>query len=438
MSSTEQQNKPGTPKPPVEQKVSTRLPIEEGGFRITLFKDGEGKDHLSLVMGEVEGQKDVLTRVHSECMTGDLFGSLRCDCGPQLRQSLQMIAEEGTGILIYLRQEGRGIGLVEKLKAYNLQDEGYDTVEANIMLGHKAEERNYTVAAEMIQKLGVSSICLLSNNPAKFNGLQKLGIRISARMPLNPRVTKENLRYLSTKVSRMSHMLDMRALSFNTPEREEIVRHVARLMNEPVPQSPFVSLFYIQSLDGRIADLEYGRVANGNNDAYLLKHQLRALHDAVIFDLDYISASEHTGIIKGMDSELFGSYKPIVVSRKELDAEEKEKMEAMGAELILLPVDESEAEGPSSVIKKLLDILAKKGYKSVMVEASPGFITEFLQAKAADLVVAAVKPTLGGSGTCALDQLETVGEGKLVTLEGFEHKTLGTELIYFGRPDWVR
>ena len=189
--------------------VCARIPTFHGEFQLCIYLEGEtGKEHLALVMGEPEGKEDVLVRVHSECFTGDVLGSLRCDCGEQLQRAMAMIAESGEGIIIYLRQEGRGIGLEEKLRAYNLQDEGYDTVEANLELGHQADERDYTYAVRILENLDVRSIALITNNPSKIEALDSMGMNICRRIPLSPTVNPENLRYLNTKVERMRHLLD--------------------------------------------------------------------------------------------------------------------------------------------------------------------------------------------------------------------------------------
>jgi GTP cyclohydrolase II len=194
----------------LQRVVSTRLPTRFGEFDLHLYSNNiDQKEHLALVMGDLGSSQPVLVRVHSECLTGDLLGSTRCDCGEQLDRSLEMISGEGRGVLLYMRQEGRGIGLRDKLRAYNLQDEGLDTVEANLALGHQADARDYDVAALMLKELGLTQISLLTNNPSKIEELQRLGIEIVERIPLQGEVTPENERYLNTKVARMQHLLDL-------------------------------------------------------------------------------------------------------------------------------------------------------------------------------------------------------------------------------------
>jgi len=197
----------------VQRDVCARLPTALGEFSLCLYttKD-EGREHLALVKGDVKGREGVLVRVHSECFTGDVLGSRRCDCGEQLQRAMQRIAESECGILIYLRQEGRGIGLREKLRAYNLQDQGLDTVEANLRLGHPVDNRTYEIAAAILKDLGPSSIRLLTNNPDKVRDLVNCGIRILERLPMVPTVYPENIAYLLTKVFRLNHWIDLEAL----------------------------------------------------------------------------------------------------------------------------------------------------------------------------------------------------------------------------------
>jgi GTP cyclohydrolase II len=194
----------------VERRVQSRIPTSLGEFDLYLYTNNrDDKEHLALVMGQVTGKRDVIARIHSECYTGDVLGSLRCDCGEQLQSALQSIARAGEGVLIYLRQEGRGIGLLDKLRAYNLQDQGLDTVDANLALGHQADERNYTLAACILNDLGVKSVRLLTNNPLKIEDLRQEGIPVSQRIPLEATITTYNADYLFTKAQRMHHLLNL-------------------------------------------------------------------------------------------------------------------------------------------------------------------------------------------------------------------------------------
>jgi GTP cyclohydrolase II len=194
----------------VTRMACARIPTDEGEFQLCLYTNNhDDKEHLALVMGDVTHQSNVLVRVHSECFTGDVLGSRRCDCGEQLHESLRLIAEAGAGMLIYLRQEGRGIGLLDKLRAYNLQDAGYDTVEANLLLGHQPDERDYDIAAHILRDWAVRSIRLMTNNPVKIESLQTLGIHITGRVPLQAGITPHNAGYLRTKVERLRHWLTL-------------------------------------------------------------------------------------------------------------------------------------------------------------------------------------------------------------------------------------
>ncbi len=197
-------------KPQLENLVQTRIPTAHGEFTLHYYSNNlDDKEHIAFVKGDVSNKQGVFVRIHSECFTGDVFGSRRCDCGEQLDMALRLIGEEGTGILIYLRQEGRGIGLLKKLQAYNLQDEGLDTVDANIHLGHLADEREYDFAALMLDDLKVNSIALMTNNPKKIHEMVKLGVRVDRRIAVETHVHDDNVDYLKTKADKMSHMLSM-------------------------------------------------------------------------------------------------------------------------------------------------------------------------------------------------------------------------------------
>jgi 3,4-dihydroxy 2-butanone 4-phosphate synthase/GTP cyclohydrolase II len=205
----------------VRRMVGARIPTQFGDFLLCLYSNSQdSKEHLALIRGEVDGKEGVLVRIHSECFTGDVLGSMRCDCGEQLKHAMATIVDEGEGILLYLRQEGRGIGLLDKLKAYNLQDEGYDTVDANLLLGHEVDERDYSIAALILKDLGVQSIRLMTNNPAKIEMLEQSGVAVDKRLKIDPIVTPDNLRYLETKIHRMNHLFDLNQAQLERIQQE--------------------------------------------------------------------------------------------------------------------------------------------------------------------------------------------------------------------------
>lgn len=193
--------------PCVRIVASANLPTRFGTFVITAFyNDQDGEDHVAITKGEIAGQEEVLTRIHSECLTGDALGSLRCDCRDQLITSLEMIEKEGRGVILYMRQEGRGIGLINKIKAYALQDQGYDTVEADQALGFSGDERTYDVAAKMLELLKVKSVKLITNNPDKLASLRTLGIKVAERVPHIMAANRFNDKYLETKRIKAGHL----------------------------------------------------------------------------------------------------------------------------------------------------------------------------------------------------------------------------------------
>jgi len=197
----------------VERAIAARLPTAYGEFTAVLFKETlTGKQHVALVNGDVDGKQDVLVRVHSECLTGDVFKSRRCDCGEQLDAALRLISAEACGVLLYMAQEGRGIGLLNKLKAYELQEEGLDTVDANLALGFAADEREWGIGNQILSELGLSTIRLLTNNPKKVSGLQAYGLNVTEQIPIEVAPNHENCRYLATKRDRLGHTLHRHGL----------------------------------------------------------------------------------------------------------------------------------------------------------------------------------------------------------------------------------
>lgn len=194
----------------VEEGVEVDMPTAYGHFRLIPFRQkSNGLEHIALIKGDISPEEPVLVRVHSSCATGDIFASKRCDCGEQLHKAMEMIEREGRGVVLYLNQEGRGIGLMEKIKAYKLQEEGLDTVDANLHLGHKADERDYGVGAQILRKLGVEKMRLMTNNPVKRRGLEGFGLEVVENVPIEVATNPYNRRYMLTKQQRMGHQLHM-------------------------------------------------------------------------------------------------------------------------------------------------------------------------------------------------------------------------------------
>lgn len=192
----------------VQREAEIKLPTDFGTFKAIIYSNEvDQKEHMALVKGKIDSEVPTLVRVHSECLTGDVFHSHRCDCGPQLEAALRQIDQEGSGVLLYMRQEGRGIGLLNKLKAYELQEQGFDTVEANIKLGFPPDLRNYGIGAQILKDLGIRQIRLLTNNPRKIKGLEGYGLKVVERVPIQMEENEDNAKYLHTKKDKLGHML---------------------------------------------------------------------------------------------------------------------------------------------------------------------------------------------------------------------------------------
>ncbi|MGB0384330.1 MAG: GTP cyclohydrolase II [Ardenticatenaceae bacterium] len=439
----------------IKQMVCARIPTEVGEFKLYLYRSNyDDKEHLVLVMGDLSQQPNILVRIHSECFTGDVLGSLRCDCGPQLGQAMQLIADEGVGLIIYLRQEGRGIGLLDKLRAYRLQDEGYDTVDANLMLGHDADGRDYRVAALILQDLGVQSLRLLTNNPAKIESLQQFGLHVTAREPLPPQVTSENMAYLKTKVERMRHLLTLdhtltrsNALDHRSgPETTEVVTTSYLLPGKPPATRPFVTLTYAQSLDGSITARRGEPMAISGPESLVMTHRLRANHEAILVGIGTILADNprlNVRLVAGstpqaiildsqlrfpLDANLLRHHNsPWIATTKHAEASRQHALEALGVRVLRLPANEA----GQVKIEALLPQLKALGIDSLMVEGGAKVITSFLAARLVDRLIVTVAPLLVG-GLNALHNLAQVPAHHFPRLRHPQHKRLGEDMVFFG------
>ena len=447
--------------PSVRRVTDARIPTADGEFTLLFYENSEDdKDHLALVCGDVEGHDDVLVRAHSECFTGDVLGSLRCDCGEQLDMSMRRVAEEGRGVILYLRQEGRGIGLQGKLRAYNLQDEGYDTVEANRMLGHGADERDYAIAAMILDDLSVSSVRLLTNNPEKIESLTGHGVKIAERAPLQPHINRHNEGYLRTKVKRMRHVLDLGPTNGHAQSnahdsslqslRERVERHFAD------HATPFVTLTYAQSLDGSIASDAGTPLPISGENALDFTHRLRALHDGILVGIGTILAddprlnarrgAEDHPVPVILDSTLrfppdarlldCDGPAPLIFTGPDPDPDRREELEANGATVCEL----SCAPDGGVCLNALLETLGERQIASVMVEGGSQVLTAFLRRQRAQRVIVTVAPMFVG-GTPALNSVAPT-EGATETPDEFPRLTnvqqrwLGEDLILEGDPVW--
>lgn len=433
------------------QRLKARIPVSGGEFYVYLYHDFDDKEHLALVMGDVRGKQNVLVRIHSECLTGEVFDSQRCDCGEQLRQSIQMISDDSVGIIIYLRQEGRGIGLAKKLQAYNLQDKGYDTIDANIALGHKPDERDFKIAASILKDLGVKSIKLISNNPGKFKPLINSGIVISSRIPILPRLTSENASYIRTKISRMNHKIDFDNLSSSSPEREMILRQVVRkIKNHRNRNRPFITLSYAQSLDGCISKDKNKRMLLSDEESMILTHQIRSIHDAILVGIGTVITDDpqltvrkiqgknprpiilDTNLKFPLNAKLLNkTNSPWIITGTNSDVTKQKILEDLGAKVFRLPVKNSNID-----LQRLLLKLDKENIKSIMVEGGAEVISSFILTKLADFVVSTVTPTIIGRGIRPLEHIPTKMDN-LVTLENAKYVQIGKDLIVFGTPRWI-
>lgn len=448
--------------PPVVQRTTcARIPTAAGVFQLCHYTNNQDdKEHLALVMGEVAGGEKVLARVHSECMTGDLFGSLRCDCGEQLHAAMQQIAAEGRGVIIYLRQEGRGIGLAQKLRAYNLQDEGYDTVEANLLLGHQADEREYWAAVGIIGDLQIRSIRLLTNNPAKIEHLRSQGVPVAERVPLETGFHAENRAYMEAKVRRMRHLLRLPetppATLAGAGLPEAISSRVALLRKRALTfaeeqGTPHVTLAYAQSLDGSIAATPGRPLTISGPVSMTLTHALRATHDAILVGIGTIIADNPQLTVRRVagpdpqpiavdstlrfpvDARLFAHPRGVWIATT--PASRTRQPIDLPANVRILEVA-ADSHGHVD-LAHLLEELGRRGIRSVMVEGGAGVLAGFLARRLAHTAVVTVAPQLVG-GMHALPAASRNGHtaSALAHLRQVQYTPAGDDMIVWGDLEW--
>ena len=437
---------------------SARLPTAFGEFTVTVYRDREHKEHLAVRMGDLDGPPS-LVRIHSECLTGDVFGSVRCDCGEQLQAALHYISEEGRGLLLYLRQEGRGIGLNNKICAYALQDQGMDTVEANLHLGFPADVRTYTHAAAMIKDQGVYSVRLATNNPEKVKALEASGIRVVERVRYQIPPRPENYAYLQTKASKMGHLLSpLPTVAF--PSGEVLTKHAAPTMffetalerdnggvvsrlraslrgaeelrhQEAVPS---VTLSYAQSLDGSIAAEPGKPLQLSNPKSQALTHRLRSMHDAVLVGINTLLSDDPrltVRLVAGknpqpvvLDSRLRSPLEarllrppcvpPIIATTQEASAVREKQLRAAGADVVRLPSQPSGRVDLHMLLRHLYEL----GFRSLMVEGGAGVITEFMACHLVDRMIITIAPQFIGGLTAVKPSLpKTPGSGRLTNVQ---------------------
>lgn len=441
----------------IKNRTRTRIPTNEGEFQLCYYQNNvDDKEHLALLFGDIFHTPNPIVRIHSECFTGDVLGSLRCDCGPQLKKAMQMIAAAGAGVIVYLRQEGRGIGLLNKMRAYNLMDMGYDTVDANLILGHEADERDYSIGGLILKELGIQSVQLLTNNPHKIESLENLGIAVSKRLPIVTAVQAENEAYLQTKVDRMRHILNMNSNgshhSMNGHSASALengrLPHDFGTEKHPPQDSPQVTLSYAQSLDGSITVQRGHAYPISGAQSLIFTHRLRAANDAILVGIGTVLSDNPlltVRLVEGNDPQpvildthlqfpptarLFShpSRQPWIFCADTADPAATAALTAAGARIFTVGVT---AYGRLD-LQQVLATLSTQQIQTLMVEGGAEVITSFLQAGLVHRVALTIAPTFLG-GLKAVDQLSP---NRLPHLKNVQKEWLGEDLIMTGDVVW--
>ena len=438
-----------------KEVASLVLPTWAGEFDLRAFEGASGEVYLVFAYGDLGDGRDVLVRLHSACLTGDAFGSLRCDCGPQLRLAMRQIVAEGRGVLLYAAgHEGRGVGLVAKLQAYMLQDEGHDTVDANRRLGLPVDGRDFREAVQVLRAAGVRSSRLLTNNPAKANALREEGVPVERLVSLPTAPHLRNRHYVQTKQRRLGHRapggepLDGNGFAAGDGKAVDATALLGGV--GPRPGRPYVVLKYAQSLDGRIA-------TGGGDSKWIsgpqerrVAHALRAACDAVLVGAGTVLADDplltvrmvpgaspirvvlDSGLRVPPDAQVYGSDAvTVVLTAPGADPERRDALRQRGVTVEVVP------EAPGGVdLAAGLERLLSLGIRCLLVEGGSRVLTSTLRARLADRVVVAVAPVLLGAGTDAVGDLGAglVSDG-LRLVDRSVHQ-VGPDLLISGDLDW--
>lgn len=419
---------PASPPARVRHLTTATLPTQWGTFEARAFADAhDGTEPIALVHGDIGSADAPLVRLHSECWTGDVLGSLRCDCGDQLHRGLAAIVREGAGVLVYLRQEGRGIGLANKLRAYGLQDRGLDTVDANAALGLPIDARDYGGAAAILERLGVRRVRLMTNNPDKVRALRDHGIEVVDRVPLPALANPINAGYVRTKASRLGHDLSA-----------DTVR-------------PIVTVHYAQTLDGRLATRTGDSQWIGGEPSLEFAHRLRSTHDAVMVGAGTVAADDprlNVRLVEGpspvrvvVDSTLRLSPSariladdaaPTILATTERSSPvRRDEMTERGAEVLVLP----STEDGRVHLGALLDELGRRGHASVLVEGGATLITALLRERHVRRFVVAIAPMVLGAGIEAVGDLDIMRLRDALVFRRASFSQLGPDVIFEGELD---
>jgi GTP cyclohydrolase II len=405
------------------QVAHLELPIPEGTFTMRAFELRSGYVYLALIMGDVDGGEPVLTRIHSECLTGDAFRSLRCDCGVQLRGALRAIAAERRGVLVYATgHEGRGIGLANKLRAYVAQERGADTVDANLHLGLPVDDREYSDAATVLSALGIREVRLLTSNPAKVEGLERAGITVTEVRPLHVAAHNRNVAYLETKRARMGHLAPAKEAPalYPHPDPGDLLGDI-----RPVAARPYVAVKYAQSIDGRIATRTGDSKWISGEGERTISHALRARCDAVMVGIGTVLSDDprltvrmvegaspirvvlDTSLRLPLDAKVLDDEaSTIVLTTSTADPAKLAELERRGVVVGLV------ARGPEGIyLPAAMSLLRSSGVGSLLVEGGARVITALLGASLVDRMIVGCAPRILGRG---IDGVGDLGIGRVM------------------------